>query len=438
MKQKAAIICLLLLIMVLLTAAPTFAGNSKHINGSSYGINKDLKSSTIKITQKKKTYTISPKTKPCDKAILNLPSYNKHTKHYYTLSSYMNKFEKAGGGTLILKKGTYVICSSVAIPSNVNLVMRNGVIIKKGKKTGTKKLSYSTAIFQLVAPSKLKKNGVYAKYNGVKNVKIIGKGKSVINLRYVKNSLAIVCGHNKNIQIRGITFKNLNGSHFIELDATYNMKISKCCFINSKPSPKLNKEAINLDTPDKNTNGFHNPWSTYDKTPNKKIIIENNLFAHLDRAIGTHKYSQKKINGKYITKRGQIYHKYIIIHNNRIIHMRSDAIRALNWKNSKIINNYIAHISKKSKKYRAVLASGVINLKIKHNYFKNMSRPIQVFPTKNPNNGSIYSVTYNKLSPTNYNDMEYNLCEGLNESFARISMVYNAFANAMKIYLKMT
>src|SRR5699024_3247929 len=133
---------------------------------------------------------------------------------------------------------------------------------------------------------------------------------------------AIVAGHNDNLLIENISFINMNSGHFIEIDATKDAIIRNNKFMYSKPSPTLNKEAINIDTPDRSTLGWGFEWSTFDRTPNSNMLIENNHFYELDRAIGTHKYS------------GGMYHDQIIIRNNKIENMRNDAIIAMNWSNS--------------------------------------------------------------------------------------------------------
>ncbi len=405
------------------------------INKNDYGVDKDQTNKIEGISYPGKKYTISPESKPLgfssDNSIVHDGSYNKNNKHYYTINSYMENFEKSGGGTLILKKGTYWISESIAVPSNVTIILEDGVVIKKWMKTGTNNLDASTAIFQLIAPSKVKGKGIYGKYEGTHDVNIVGKGNATIDLRYQKGSLAFVCGHNKNIKIQGITFKHLNTGHFIELDATNNMKITNCKFIDSKASPKLDKEAINIDTPDKETNGFHNPWSKYDKTPNKNIIIENNEFNGVDRAVGTHKYSQDEIDGKYVTNKNQKYHDNITIKNNVITNTRGGAIRVLNWENSEIVNNYISNVTK-IKHQRGIIATGS-NITIKYNYFVNMGIPVQFFPSKNKGSASYYSVTYNNLSKENMNDLQYNICENVSESFTQISNIYNSFSNQIKI-----
>lgn len=207
----------------------------------------------------------------------NFSTYNKYTKQYYLLRSYLEQFEKAGGGTLILTKGTYTIPKTLYVPSNVTIRLKNGVKIVKGNKTGTKKIGPNKTLFQLVKPSISLKKGVRGKYDGEKNITFIGEGKAIIDLCFEADTIAIVAGHNRNIKIQNIQFQNLKQGHFIEMDATDTALISDSEFINSRASANQNKEAINLDTPDKSTKGWDHPWSKYDKTPNRNIKIINNL-----------------------------------------------------------------------------------------------------------------------------------------------------------------
>ena len=432
-NQKSKIL-ILLFITLTFAILPTYAAVSPG-DSNIYGVNKTSTTPAIEVSNAPSKYTITPSTKPNDASVLRYTTLNKYTKNYYTIITIMKKFEKSGGGTLILKRGTYTITNTIPIPSNVNLILEDGVIIKKGTHTGTSKFSASSTLFQLVKPSKIKTVRAYSKYNGVKNVNIIGLGNSIIDLRYLYNDVALVCGHNKNIQIQGITFKNMYSGHFIELDATNGMKISNCKFLNAKDSSGLYKEAINIDTPDGNTKGFNNIWATNDKTPDYNIVIENNVFNNLERAIGTHKYSQYTTNGKYVTRHGQIYHTWIIIRNNYITNIRSDAIRVLNWKDSQITNNYISTITRNSQNYRGILASGAINLMIKNNYFQDMNRPIEIKAYKNTGAGSMYSVTYNSITDINFFDMTYNLCNQVTETFARYSNILHVYTNERLIPL---
>ena len=58
------------------------------------------------------TCKISPKSKPVGD-YERYSTYSKATHCYYLIRSYMEKLEKAGGGTLILKKGTHKLYLSI-------------------------------------------------------------------------------------------------------------------------------------------------------------------------------------------------------------------------------------------------------------------------------------------------------------------------------------
>lgn len=105
--------------------------------------------------------------------------------------------------------------------------MKDGVSIVKGQKTGTSKFKASKSIFQLIKPSKANKSGVYGKYNGEKNISFIGEGKVTIDMNYEKDSIALIMGHNQNVKVENIQFKNMYSGHFIELDASKNVVIRK-------------------------------------------------------------------------------------------------------------------------------------------------------------------------------------------------------------------
>ncbi|MFJ8246306.1 right-handed parallel beta-helix repeat-containing protein [Peribacillus asahii] len=373
----------------------------------------------------KKIYTISPTTKPVNTTMLKYESYTSYTKDYYLIRSYLEKLEKEGGGTLVLKKGTYTISNVLYVPSNVTIKMKDGVKIIKGTKTGTKIFNASKSIFQLVRPSKATKSGAYGKYNGEKNISFIGEGTVTIDMKYVKDGIAIIMGHNQNIKVENIQFKNMYSGHFIELDASDNVVIQDNTFIGSKASDNINKEAINLDTPDKTTEGWHQNWSKYDKTPNRNITIEYNLFEKLDRAVGTHKYSGGK------------YHDQVVLRNNYIAETRSDAIRVMNWSNTIIEDNIIESVADGEAGKRGILASGAINPTIQNNDFYNVGRIMQFIAWKNSGPGSQYAITYNELSEENKQAFLTNTAIDISESIIRINNTYNEFvADTEKLQLE--
>ena len=101
--------------------------------------------------QAAKKYTISKTTKPCSSAYIRDKGYNAKSKNYFTMKSYLEKLKKQGGGTLVLKKGTYKICSTLTVPSNVTIQLKNGVVLKKTDKTGSKSLKAGKAMFKLTS-----------------------------------------------------------------------------------------------------------------------------------------------------------------------------------------------------------------------------------------------------------------------------------------------
>lgn len=369
-------------------------------------------------------FTITENTVPCDDS-MNLKTYTPYTRQYYTILSYLKKLEAKGGGTLIFEKGTYTITNTLYVPSNVTIIFKDGVIIQKGTKTGTHKLSASKSIFQLAAPSKAKVEGVYSEYDGVHDVSFIGEGNVIIDMNYYNGALGIMMGHNQNVTIKGITFQNMYSGHFIEMDASKNVIVEDCVFQNHKDSPNNNKEAINLDTPDITTEGFHAVWTSYDKTPNENVLIQNCVFRDLERAIGTHKYSEGKL------------HKNVQIINNKIYRCDKDAIRVMNWENAVIKGNVIDTVTDGTDKaYRAILVSGIKHMELTGNIFYNVARPVQIFPWKNSGPGSQYDIIYDTLSVTEIQLLKNNLLIGGEEQFIRWNKTYNVFdQDTVKIYL---
>jgi len=358
-----------------------------------------------------KDYTITSTSKP-SKTYTKLSSYNKYTRYYYVFKEILKDCEKNGGGNITVKKGTYTLTNVLCIPSNVTLIFEDGVTIKKGDKTGTSKLTASRSIFQLIKPSKLTTAKYYSKYNGEKNIKIIGKGNATLDLQSIQYSIGFVLGHNQNVSITGITFKNLNTGHFIEMDASKDVSITNCSFLDSVESPKHNKEAINIDTPDPLTGGFNSVWSAQDKTPDKNVTIDNCIFKNIDCAVGTHRYSQAQDKtGKYTVN---LYHTGITITNSKFYDIRSYVFDVINWKDVEISNCEISGGSY-SKEITSNPATGETMLWTYYNtVFRLKGINNLTFKNNSCNNvGSITTTSYIDVTSSDYNalytDLEFKL-----------------------------
>jgi hypothetical protein len=370
-----------------------------------------------------KAFTITPDSQPFQNNFTNYSTYNKETKQYYVLRSYLEQLEKVGGGTLTINAGTYEISNALYVASNITIYLKDGVIIRKSAETGTNLMESASSLFQLVAPSRASIVGGYSAYQGESNIKLIGEGSATIDMNYVSGAIGIILAHNREITIQGIAFTNMQSGHFIELDASKNVLIEKNTFTGHKPSETGIKEAINLDTPDISTGGIHVGWTSYDLTPNLEVTIRDNHFSDLERAIGTHKYS------------GGRYHENIKILNNIIEDTDSDAIRILNWKTPTIQGNTIRNVNNGSGTERAILASGVIHPIIQNNTFINTARPIQLMPWKNNGPGSDYDITYNEVDSKELELMLKNSLERVGESFIRVNQVYGVYnTSTLKYY----
>ncbi|MGX9135611.1 right-handed parallel beta-helix repeat-containing protein [Rummeliibacillus sp. JY-2-4R] len=371
----------------------------------------------------KPTFQVTPTSKPINKSYLKYSTYNKQTQNYYMLRSYLEKLESTKGGKLILKKGTYIVSNALYVPSNVTIELADGAKIIKGKSTGSK-IVPSKSIFQFIRPSKAYKANVYGKYEGEKNIKLIGSGTATIDLQFDLKAIAIIIGHNQNIEINHIQFKNMYGGHFIELDASNNVKIINSSFQGSKHMTGHDKEAINIDTPDHETQGWSQIWSKFDKQPNNNVLIANNTFKQLDRAVGTHKYSGGKL------------HNNVTIRNNMIKTMRSDAIRVMNWSNPIIDENTISEVGIGQNSLRGILISGASNPTIQHNTFDKVARAMQFIVWENSGPGSIYPPIYNTLTDENKAALQTNTVHNVTEYFIRITnKTYGDYSNAEKIVL---
>lgn len=369
-------------------------------------------------------YTITTKSTSLDSSYTRWGGYNKYTKDYYIFRSYLEKLEKTGG-TLTVKKGTYSITNTLYVPNNVKIVFEDGVVIKKGTVTGLSSMPPSASVFQLITPSKSEKSGVYGGYNGQKNISFTGKGKVTFDMSFSKDCVGIILGHNDGVTIKNIDFINMYSGHFIELNSSKKVLVQDCSFSGSKASPNRNKEAINIDSADKLTKGYNQKWSKFDKTSCSDVTIKNNNFNNLDRAIGTHKYSQNKP------------HKNIVIDNNTITNTRQDSIRAMNWLNPIIENNTITKAGTgMNDKYRGILASGTINPTFKNNIFNDVGRSIQFIVWENTGDDSNYPPIYDEISDQNIEDLKTNKATNVTENFIRINTILNEYsAGTKKVYL---
>lgn len=324
---------------------------------------------------------------------------NQYTRHYYLIRSYMESFERSGGGTLVLGPGEYRMSSTIYVPSRTTIQLADGARIVKINQTGTSKFGPADSIFMLIRPSAGKTKGAVGGHGGDSDINILGAGpgRSVIDLADVRDSLAIIAGHNQRVTISGITFRHMNNNHFVEMDACASCVISNNEFLDAAAGTRSTAEAINLDTPDPATGGFGAPWSNHDSTPNEGILVENNLFADLQRAVGTHNFSPNR------------YHDDVVVRGNTIRNMKdsstqSGALVIMNWRNAQIVGNNI------SGNRIGINACGTHNPTITGNSFSDISNEAIRFRNCHSDDGNGDTAT-NQLNADNVAAMRNNAAD---------------------------
>ena len=333
---------------------------------------------------------------------------NKYTSDYLGLNSYLEKMRKKGGGTLTIKKGTYKICNAICVPSNITIIFKSGVKFVKTSKTGIKGQKAASGMWQIVPKKKsLKKNSVKG-YNGSKNVKFIAQGKVTFDMKK-KYGMCVACAHNDGVEISGITFKGMNGDHYIEVNGSKNVNIHNNYFgaaVSKTKKKNYNIEAINVDTPDAKTHGIPLKWVKKDITPCQNVTIQNNTFYGITRGVGTHKYSQK--GGKHV------YHKNVKVIGNKFYNIYDNGVFVLNWQGATINNNVFNNIGKTSNlSYSSgshgISGGGIQGITIKGNSFTSIKRnPIYFGVQKNVKAGSSYKKTVISITAAQYRTMVEN------------------------------
>jgi len=329
-------------------------------------------------------FIISPDSDPYNNNYVKYGTYNSNTKGYYLIRSYLERLNTLKGGVLVLKKGTYTVTNTLCIPSDTTIILEDGATVKKSDTTGTSYLTATASLFQTVSYTNSSKEGIFKGYNGEKNISILGEGNACIDLNNIMCQ-GIISAHCQNLTVSGISFKNMNTYHFIELAASKNVKIINNYFYGSAESATSRKEAINLDTPDETTGGFHQYWTSYDKTPNKDVYITDNVFYNVECAVGTHKYSEG------------YPHDNVNILRNTMIDCNTYAIRAMNWNKPVITHNSFIYSVMPEYSKISIIVNGSTNPLITENRFENIETPISFYHWYNSGYGKQYGPIYNTL-----------------------------------------
>lgn len=327
-------------------------------------------SKIVKVSTKSK-FTISPTSKPFNDNYVKSSGYVSETKQYFLLRSYLERLEDIGGGTLTLKAGTYDIPRSLFVPSNVNIVLNDGVVINKTSKVGKSGLSVNGKLFIFVRTKDQNKKNATEKYAGVHDVSIKALGSNSINVK-AKDTTIFTMAHNNNISFEGLNINiSSDKGRAINMFGCSNVQITNCKF---KGNSKDSRGAV-IDIPASKADQTL-VWAKCDDTVCKNITFTNSKFDKLENAI----YSQRFMKDKY--------HDKIIANKCKFTNIKDDAIIVINWKNPQIKSCEFDNIgsggvAKKTDVKVAIRMYGVKTPTIKQNKFKNTEKTMLVSDREN-------------------------------------------------------
>lgn len=362
---------------------------------------------------KKKTYTVGPKTVPCSSTYRKKPYYNKKTKQYFMLQSYLERLSKTGG-TLKLKKGTYKIPGTLFVPSNIKIQCKNGVKLKKTTVTGTKKWKATKYMFQMIAEAKANTKQSTGKYAASRNVTIQGSGKVTVDMGKVKEATAVYAGHANGLVIKGIRFKNKKGGSYVWIEGSKNVQINGCTFDRGTDlSGMKNRMAIRLETINKTTNDFDGKWSKPDNTKNSKIRIQNNTFNNPDVGIGTTKsvVIQKENTAK------EYYQTGISVTGNTFTNTKKAALYAVLWKKPEFKKNTVKITKDNSRTSAAIYGYGVSEPSVTSNTIQGCKYAACFDAAKNTGKGKKFPSVISVISSGSISKLSANTVANLSHYY---------------------
>lgn len=235
------------------------------------------------------------------------------------LQAWLDWNNHRGGGTIILPYGEYLIDKQLTIYRNTTILGYGAKIIRHGDNR-----SWMTNLPDGELPYK---------YEGEGNIKICGLTFDG-NSELTTNMNGVLLAHGENIVFEDCLFKNVSGTHAIDLSGCKDVLIKHCSFKGQRDAVEGNKEAIQVSIASKAGIGEQYS-SSFDSTPSKNIVVENCYFGPSEEfgswatAIGDH----FSVYDKWVSN--------VRISNNFIEGTTDYALRVYKFKNTTLSGNII-------------------------------------------------------------------------------------------------
>lgn len=308
------------------------------------------------VTAEPPVYHVDHTTLPLFGAYTTDERYNADSNAFFAVRSYLDRLDEAGGGTLVVGSGDYMLYGAWYISSNVHVILEDGVrLLRNG----------NSSWFEFVSQRDLTNGVLYSGFNGVHDASLTCPVPGGAKLMDGERGVALVIIHTRHILLDGLTFVGSTGNqHNIELDGSIDVEIKNCVFEGTADETDIGlaKEAINLDIPDVNLGGVVCRYTTYDKTATKDIYIHHNTFRNQLVGVGSHMYTDVSP------------HTNIRIEDNLFDNTVYHAIGADNWVHTVIKGNIFRNCGRvktdeSGSRYAMLLLDGAKDTIIQNNTF---------------------------------------------------------------------
>lgn len=250
------------------------------------------------------------------------------------IQSALNALANAGGGTLLIPKGTYMISSSLEIkpPGNIIISAYNATI-KRTSGAG----STMYGLIQNFVPEGQSGETTYSGYTGPGNIVIEG-GTWDVNGRSGGNTNkcnGINIAHSSNLTIRDVTVLDVRGWHAIEVNSTESALVENCTFkgFNDDSGTRQYSGAVQIDYPSAATMAS----KSYDNTFCKNVVVTG------CRAIES---ADNGSFGRFVETHSSVSgyaHEHLKVTNNYARNLMEYAILGQCWRNTVISGNTFEH-----------------------------------------------------------------------------------------------
>lgn len=222
--------------------------------------------------------------------------------------------------TIYIPKGTYYMRKPLIIYGHTTLLLDDEAVILRQHKGTLLKNGH--------------RFGFYKGYNGHGHIHIKGGAFDMNGIEYPFNNTAMCMGHAEDIQLLGVTIRNVVSGHAIDACGIDGLHIKDCSFEGfvDYAGKRFFSEAIQLDI---QVPGAFPKFGTTDGTITKNVIIEQCYFGpsklkgmrSWNRAIGSH------------ASRHNMFYDNIHINNNTFEGMQDYTLTPLKSINTFISNN---------------------------------------------------------------------------------------------------